>query len=101
MIELFNKYGQIDLSAIDPKEVAKLSDEQQAALAFVVETVQTHEAARARLKAAQENVRELMRVESDAIEANRIANPTPTQLEALRAVQAAYSKQFTGGPHNV
>lgn len=94
MIELFNKYGQIDLAQIDPKEVEKMSDEQQSALAFVVDSVRTREAAQERFKLAQDRVRELMRVESDAIEANRIANPPPTHTEILRAAQAAYNCSF-------
>jgi hypothetical protein len=92
MIEIFNQVGQVDLSQIDPAEVAQLNDEQQAALAFVIETVQTREKAEQRFKAAQERVRELMRAEVDALEVNRIANPPPSFIDTLRAAQAAYTQ---------
>jgi hypothetical protein len=94
MIQMTNKYGQIDLSVIDPVEVAKLSDEQQAILALVVEAVQNREAAHVRLKKAEEDVHEAMRIETDAIAADQAANPPMTALEAHRASIASFNATY-------
>jgi hypothetical protein len=91
MIQMHNKFGQIDLSLIDPAEVAKLSDEQQTALAILVEAAQNREAARLRLKKAEEAVREAMRVEADAFAARQAANPPMSPIEAHRAAIAAFN----------
>jgi hypothetical protein len=92
MLAMQNKFGQIDLSLIDPAQVAKLSDEQQVVLAVLVEAVQNRDAAHERLRKAKEAVREAMRIEADAQAAHQAANPPPSRLEALRAAQDAYNK---------
>jgi hypothetical protein len=91
MLEMHNKFGQIDLSLIDPADVAKLSDEQQQVLAILVEAAQNREAAHVRLRKADDAVRVAMRVETDAFAANQTANPPQTALEAHRASIASYN----------
>jgi hypothetical protein len=92
MLEMHNKFGQFDLSMIDPAEVAKLSDEQQAVLAILIEAAQNREAAAIRLRDAKEAVREAMRAEADALAAHQAANPPPSAIDAHRAAIAAFNK---------
>jgi hypothetical protein len=90
-INFHDKLGRPDLALIDPAEVAKLSDEEQAILAIVVEAIQNREAAHERLRIAKEKVREAQRVEAEKFAAHQIANPPVTALEAHRASIAAFN----------
>jgi hypothetical protein len=94
-LQLTNRYGQVDLSMIDPVEVAKMSDEQQAVLAIFVEAAEAREAAQVRLKTAEDAVRAAMRVETDAFTAHQAASPPMTALEAHRASIVAYNKSHS------
>jgi hypothetical protein len=47
-LALRNQFGQLDISVIDPAEVAKLNDDQQVKLASLVTAVETREAANTR-----------------------------------------------------
>ena len=90
MLNLFNSKAQIDLSVIDPAEVALLSDSAQEKLASLISTVQAREAATERMLKAQAAVIDCTQEQADALAAHQLANPPPTQLEALRAAQASY-----------
>ena len=92
MINFHNKFGQIDLSMINPAEVVTLTDEQQAVLAILIEAAQNREAAAIRLRDAKEAVREAMRAEADALAAHQAANPPPSAIDAHRAAIAAFNK---------
>jgi hypothetical protein len=58
MLTLHNQFGQLDLSVIDPAEVAKLGDEQQSILSLLISSVQDREAAQVRFNKAVISVRE-------------------------------------------
>jgi hypothetical protein len=94
MLNLFNSKAQLDLAVIDPAEVAKLDDNQQAHLASLINAAKVRETAQERLSMAQAAVIDASREQAEALEAHAIANPPPTQLEATRAAQAAYAKSL-------
>ena len=89
-VNFFSETGSIDLSLIDEAEVALLSAPQKDALnifiAAAIAKTQTeidHRDARALVYAC-------MKDEDEKFRLHQIANPAPTQLEALRANQAQY-----------
>jgi hypothetical protein len=89
---MFDKFGRTDLSLLTPETIAaaNLTDTQTAALHLVIESVTARESAQVRLQLAKDRVRECQRAECDALAAHTAANPPPSRIDALRAVQAAY-----------
>lgn len=73
-LELRNKYGQIDLAAIDPAAVAELSDAAQSKLATLIDAVQTHDAAQVRRWEAVAAVRDAEIEQQAAMRANQEAS---------------------------
>lgn len=94
-MNLFNSTAQIDLSVIDPAEVAKLDDNAQMKLGSLIAAVQRREAATDRWLKAQAVMIDATREQSEALAAHVIANPPPTALEALRANQESYRATHT------
>jgi hypothetical protein len=74
MIALFNSSAQIDLSVIDPAEVAKLDDNQQIKLASLISAVQAREAAQVRFTSAVVAVGEASQEQVSAMEAHIAAS---------------------------
>jgi hypothetical protein len=91
MINFHNHLGQVDLSLINPEDVALLSPELQAALAAVVESVEARQNSQVELQLCKDRVRENQRREGDAHAANALANPAPDRIDALRENIRAYS----------
>ena len=92
MLNLFNSKAQIDLSVIQPEEIAKLDDNAQAKLAALVEAVTAREAAQARYSKAMLGVGEATVEQSAAMAAHIEANPAPTFNETRVAAIEAYRK---------
>jgi hypothetical protein len=88
MIQLHNQLGQIDLSVIDPAEVAALDDGQQKLLAVLVSAVQDREAAQARYTSAVLAKREASAEQVAALAAHSEASDpfpftVPADIEAI------------------
>jgi hypothetical protein len=91
MITLRNQYGALDLSVVDPAEVAKLDDNQQKLLASLISAMQDREAAQDRYAKAVKAVHDATTDQHDALEAHTAANPPLTPQQAQQAAIAAYN----------
>ncbi|MCU1340542.1 MAG: hypothetical protein JWO19_6123 [Bryobacterales bacterium] len=89
-VNFFDGLGQIDLSLIRDEDVAALDDTRREALEILIESVIAKGKATERHAAARKRVHEAMAFEDECLRLHREANPAPTELEALRAAQAAY-----------
>jgi hypothetical protein len=94
VIQLHNQYGQIDLSIIDPNEVAELSDEGQLVLSLLISAVQDRQAAQQRFNSATLALREAAREQEDAMAAHIAANPPQTPQQAQQDAIAAYNASY-------
>jgi len=92
MVNFFTPLGTIDLSLIKDEDVEAMSDPQKEALAVFIDTVTTKTEAAERLKSARDRVRAATIAEQEAFAQHQAANPPPSRIEAMRAVQAAFSK---------
>ncbi|SIO24694.1 hypothetical protein SAMN05443247_03119 [Bradyrhizobium erythrophlei] len=90
-LQLHNKFGQLDLSVIDPKAVSELSDDAQKILSVLISAVQNREAAQLRFNSAVIGVREATAEQIAATAAHIAANPPQTAQQAQQAAIAAYN----------
>lgn len=91
-LQVHDKYGRIDLTMVTEEAVAGLTDEQQQVLAILIDAVHAREAADVRKTSAEKRVRVAMATETKTFEAHVAANPPPSRIEVMRAVQVAYNK---------
>lgn len=96
-MEIRNQFGQIDLSAIDPTEVSKLSDEAQLALSKLISSVQDREAAQQRFNSAVLAVRLATQEQMDALAAHQVGNPPMSFEESHAASVAAFNRSIPHG----
>jgi hypothetical protein len=73
-LQLRNQFGQLDISVIDPAEVAKLSDDQQAKLAPLITAVKNREGANERYLNAVRARRDAEAEQVSAIDAHKAAS---------------------------
>jgi len=92
MVNFFTPLGTIDLTLIKDEDVEALSDEQKEALSVFIDAVTTKTEAAERKAAAVARVRAATIAEQEAFAQHQAANPPPSRIEAMRAVQAAFSK---------
>jgi hypothetical protein len=91
-VEIFDKFGQVDLTQITDDQVALLNDNQKAALVVLFDAVSARTAADARKVAATARVREAMRIEEECAAAHLAASPAPTFQEAHAIAARAYTR---------
>jgi hypothetical protein len=95
MIALHNSLGQIDLSVIDPAEVANLDDNQQERLATLISAVQAREAAQIRCNSAVIAVGEASHEQTEALAAHIVASdPFPF---STAKIEAQLGRQLNAG----
>jgi hypothetical protein len=90
-LEIRNQFGQLSVAAIDPAEVAKLSDDQQAKLATLITAVENREAAADRFNKAVLGVRLATTEQEEALAAHHAANPPLSFQDAQRAAIDAFN----------
>jgi hypothetical protein len=91
-LQLYDVYGRISMLAIDPNEVALLSDEAQETLALLIECVDTRESAAERVRLATIKLNEASVEQVNALAAHIAANPPMSALDAHRASIKSYSE---------
>jgi hypothetical protein len=91
-IALTNKFRQIDLAAIDPDEVAKLTDPQQEALSLLCDAVKNRETATERQSAALVRLHLAVADEDQKFAVHAAANPPQSEADARRAAIEAYNR---------
>jgi hypothetical protein len=85
-MDIFDKFGRLDTSAITSEQVEALTEEQRNAFFECIETSQKTEDAEVRERAAVLNTRDKMRTQAETLAAHIQANPPQTRIEAMREV---------------
>ncbi|WP_338830443.1 hypothetical protein [Bradyrhizobium sp. 27S5] len=92
-LTLRNRFGQLDISVIDPVEVAKLDDGQQTKVATLVAAIEHREIAYERYVAAVRARRDAEVEQTSALEAHKIASE-PFQFVPPKAANYGTKDQF-------
>jgi hypothetical protein len=91
MISLVNSFGQLDVGAVTPEQIASLDPDTQKLLAVLFDAIRKREAAAERVRLGVRALDAANREQIEAAAENAKANPAPTFQQSHAASVASYT----------